>query len=353
MKKYCITATVLLVSLFTGYSAYAEVYINHTNTDVAATSLDITGGGSVTRMGATASYWTNNYGQPNNPGAFCYTTDWNGPNRVRCVVTTYAYTSTGVITITGEKNAKILANPPAGFTTGNCQYMPVVYMSSNKVESSQQNITSVSTEQSLVRSVERDIAVGSRLTTINKPCSQVTVSDLPSINSFSVNFYAMELSNPSECHKYIGGAPKVPCSGASWGFTYVLKSGSAYRILNKYVDVPWVPNPPEPVVCTTSGNFTLDHGSIGKNMVNNNTQSSKLSLVCNKPATANLTIITQGGANLDLGGGISSSLKLDKNLVSLAGKGQSSEVTVSSTLSGQNVTAGVHSGTAVLLIDFK
>lgn len=109
--------------------------------------------------------------------------------------------------------------------------------------------------------------------------------------------------------------------------------------------------PPAPSACTPAGSAMINHGTLTRSLVDGNRASTKITLQCSEPATVKLQIQPP---KIDLGGGVYSTLTVNGLKSGGIIKGDGSTVlNIESVLEGTQGTAGMHSGSSVLMLDVQ
>ncbi|MCW2255619.1 hypothetical protein M2263_001710 [Providencia alcalifaciens] len=187
---------------------------------------------------------------------------------------------------------------------------------------------------------------------INKRCSDVTIAD---IGVISTNYSGWQFNGPLRA-----ASNPEPMSWKRYSVWLAAYSGTSTigqpaATLSKTTDVTGGEIHPAPVTCDLSGDLTINHGVLSPSELIGNMKEKELSLSCSNSASVKITFLTTGGTNVDLGGGIYSTLSLPAGN-SLTVKGTaSSSFKVKSTL-GKNtttVTAGDYTGSAVMSLTYN
>lgn len=136
---------------------------------------------------------------------------------------------------------------------------------------------------------------------------------------------------------------------------------SRVSVATTYVETDVMPDPlscsnipqmPDPAKCDLEmmGSNTIDHGTIVDVEVNGNIKTTTVSLRCTKPATVEFRILNHP---VELGNGITSMITVDGSSSPVVSINDFKNVTIASTLSASNPTAGPFAGNVVIVANVQ
>lgn len=113
-----------------------------------------------------------------------------------------------------------------------------------------------------------------------------------------------------------------------------------------------IPQIPDPAKCDLDiiGSSTIDHGTLVDVEVNGNIKTTTVALKCTKPAAVEFRLLNQP---VELGNGIISTITIDGSLSPVIHVNDFKNVTIASTLSASNPTAGPFSGNIIVIANVK